>query len=150
MELHRGAVGTPTKYVLRVESIQHQIGRTPTIITIPGKTDGTPQVVGYDLGVVNETITLNGIVGTADESVVSGDPAYEAGVTKVYPSKPNLRVAALYWWVDAIWSTNPPTQLIGLHDPLEAYDGIIQSCQFTLEPAHDYYHFSLVFRIAKY
>ena len=142
----------PTKLVLKAESVQHQITRQPTIITIPGNpTTGTPQIVGYDVGIVQETLTINGIVGTADEDVGSDDPAYEAGVTKVYPGKKELRDAVLKWWYTIDWTTSPPTGLVVVKTPLgESYEGIIQQCQFGLEPGHDYYHFSLVFRITAY
>ena len=151
IELHSGE-DTPTKYVLRTENVQHQITRTPMVLTIPGDpATGAPQIIGYDLGTVQETLTINGIIATANESVVSGDPAYEAGVTKVYPGKLSLRTAALYWWYTIDWATSPPSGLCLIKTPLaESYQGIIQQCQFTLEPGHDYYHFSLVFRITAY
>ena len=150
VELHRQDGVASTKFVLRAETYQHQIQRTPTIITIPGKPDtGEPQIVGYDLGVTAETFTLTGQVPTQDENVVSGDLAYEAGVTKVYPGMRSLRKAALYWWADANWGVTP-TGLVKLRLPLIDVEGIIASCQFTLEPARDVYDFSLVFRVTKY
>jgi len=143
--------GSNTKYVLRSENVQHQIQRTPTVITIPGNPDtGEPRIVGYDLGVVNETLTISGIIATQSENVVAGDPAYEAGVAKTYPGKVALRNAVLKWWADATWGVTP-TGLIMLKTPLgESYEGIIQGCQFTEEPGHDYFSFALVFRICKY
>ena len=149
-ELHRQDGVVNTHYVLRAETYQHQIQRTPTIITIPGKPDtGEPQIVGYDLGVVEETFTLSGQVGTQDENVVSSDPAYEAGVTKVYPCMTSLRIAALEWWADAVWGA-APTGLVKLRTPQLDVEGIIGSLQFTQEPARDMYDFSLVFRVTKY
>ena len=151
MELWSGE-DTPTKYVLRAENVQHQITRSPTIITVPGASaTGKPDIIGYDLGIVQETITINGVISTTNETVVDGDPAYEEGVTKVYPGKLLLRTAVLYWWYTIDWTTSPLSGLCLIKTPLaESYAGIIQQCQFTLEPGHDYYHFSLVFRITAY
>ena len=143
---------TPTKYVLQAESVQHQITRQPTVITVPGdQNTGVPNIIGYDLGIVQETLTINGIIDTQDRNVESGDPAYEAGVTKIYPGKLSLRTAILEWWAGIDWSTSPPSGLVHVKTALgEDYEGIIQQGQFTLEPAHDYFHFSLVYRITKY
>ena len=148
-ELHRQDGVVDTKYVLKAETYQHQIQRSPTIITIPGKpATGEPSIIGYDLGIAQETLTLNGIVDTADVELVEGDANYEAGVTKIYPGMASLRIASLYWWADADWGAR--TGMIKLRTPLVDYEGIIQACQFTLEPAVDRYTFSLIFRVAKY
>jgi len=149
-ELHRQDGTLNTHYVLRVETYQHQIQRVPTIITIPGKKEtGEPRIFGYDVGVVSENFTLSGLVGTQDEDVVAGDPAYEAGVPKVYPGMVSLRTATLKWWADADWGISP-TKLIKLRTPLLDVEGVIAACQFTLEPARDVYNFSLVFRVCRY
>lgn len=144
---------TPTRYVLRAESVQHQITRAPTIITYPGDpSTGDPGIIGYDLGVIQETLTINGIIGTEDESITdSNDPAYEAGETKTYPGKISLRDAVRKWWHTVDWETSPPTGFCYIKTPLdESYEVVVQQCQFSLEPGHDYYHFSLVCKIAVY
>lgn len=151
IELRRGAAAPDdTKYVLRAETLQHQIARQPTVITIPGAPDtGEPNILGYDLGIAQETITVSGLVAMADEDVGVDDPAYEAGVAKVYPGKLSLRTAALYWWADADWAAK--TGYTKLLTPLgEEYEGVLQQCQFTLEPAKEVYGFSLVFRVLKF
>lgn len=141
-------------YVLRCETHQHQITRMPTIITLPGKrtAEGKPRIIGYDIGIVSEQITLSGQVTTQDETVVVGDPAYDALISKVYPGKESLRDVALYWWADVTsWADPDGTGKVELWTPLgETYKGIIQSVQFTQEPARDIYNFSLVFRVAHY
>jgi len=148
-ELHRQDGAANTKYVLQVETHQHQMQRQPTVLTVPGdQGTGKPNVVGYDLGIVAETFTLNGLLDNVDRAVGSGDPAYEEGVTKVYPGAVSLRTAALYWWLDGDWATKE--HFVKLRTPLLDVEGIIASLQLTQDPAQDYFHFSLQFRVAKY
>ena len=134
-------------YVLRVGSIQHQVQRRPTIVELPGDPEpGESQIMGYDIGITVESISLNGDVTNADEAVGSTDPAYEAALTKTYPGKTSLREAALTWWADANWAEK--TGMIELHTPLgEIYMGVVQEVQFQLSPGRDLYEFSLSFRI---
>ena len=144
-ELHRQDGTYNTKYVLRTGTYQNQIQRTPTIITTPRNKGDPPKIIGYDIGIVQETFTLSGQVTTQDESVVAGDLAYEVGVAKTYPGMVSLRAAALMWWGDANWAAK--TGLVKLRLPLLDVEGVIASCQFALEPARDVYDFSLIFRV---
>jgi len=150
-ELWRTKAGSEAIYVLRCEELQHQITRSPTIITVPGqKSTGTYRVYGYDVGVVQETLSLNGIIDVNDENVVAGDPAYEAAYSKKYPGKLSLRLAALTWWADASWASK--TDLIQLKSWGDStiYYGVIATVQFNLDPAQNFFRFSLSFKVASY
>lgn len=148
VELVRG-VGTDY-YVLSAETTQQQGTRAPSILTIPGEFDtGKVRIVGYDLGILNEQITVSGLVETQDRTVVSGDPAYEVGVSKIYPGKATLRTACVKWWADADLGKLP--NIVGfpkLKLPLgDEYYVIVAQFQFNEAPGQDFFSFSIVFRV---
>lgn len=144
------------RLVLQVSQAQFQMTRSPTVITIPGDQDsGDAQIIGFDIGMVSEQITLSGMLDTQQRNVLSTDPAYNNTPNKIYPSMTQLRSACLTWWHDVDWAT-----IMGSSAPLcstilwtpggQDYRVIVQQAQFSEDPGIDMYSFSLVLRVIWY
>lgn len=130
-----------TEYALHTENVQHIIDRSPIVFAVPGS-EGEPQVMGYDLGLLQQMIIISGVVyqRSAEAEPNGGFPNHRDLATFI-------RLSANDSSVDTLSQSNPRIPRLSLpsmrDDQQEIYGGFFQN----LEMAHVFPNNTWTFKV---